>query len=202
MGASLMAQPATLLTRLTNLATLQIRRSGHFQEVTRFFNLLSSGAPLLHPGARLLQWSAFRAGWCSRMLPAVAAPCTRPGTALDPDVHVFYSQEPACLAAMPLLRGSTGYPLPAEFAAVEMANAEEEIAAAVAAASVAAANEGGASCGHQTLMPLSSLHTAARVKAETGLQDACNLMASASMHSCCLCWQHRGRAVDHWLSKL
>ena len=33
MGASLAAAPPTLLTRLTRLATLQIRRSGFFQEV-------------------------------------------------------------------------------------------------------------------------------------------------------------------------
>jgi hypothetical protein len=37
---------------------------------------------------------------------------------------------------MPLLRGSTGLPLPAEFANLEAADAEEDIAAAVAAASV------------------------------------------------------------------
>jgi hypothetical protein len=44
-------------------------------------------------------------------------------------------QEPACIAAMPLLRGSTGLPLPPEFANLEAADAED-IAAAVAAASV------------------------------------------------------------------
>ena len=32
-GESLAAQPATLLTRLTGLATLQVRRCGHWQEV-------------------------------------------------------------------------------------------------------------------------------------------------------------------------
>lgn len=57
MGASLMAQPATLLTRLTNLATLQIRRSGHFQSVTRFFKIFSPGVPVLHSGAPLVQYA-------------------------------------------------------------------------------------------------------------------------------------------------
>ncbi len=37
---------------------------------------------------------------------------------------------------MPLLRGSTGLPLPPEFATPEPADAEEDIAAEVAAASV------------------------------------------------------------------
>jgi hypothetical protein len=32
-GESIAAQPATLLTRLTGLATLQVRRCGHWQEV-------------------------------------------------------------------------------------------------------------------------------------------------------------------------
>lgn len=53
------------------------------------------------------------------------------------------SQEPACIAAMPLLRGSTGLPLPAEFANLEMADAEEDIAAGIAAASMEHDEAGG-----------------------------------------------------------
>lgn len=37
-GESLAAQPATLLTRLTRLATLQVRRSGNWREVCSLYH--------------------------------------------------------------------------------------------------------------------------------------------------------------------
>lgn len=51
-GESLAAQPATLLTRLTGLATLQVRRCGHWQEVRSVYHfifepyILTPAAPL------------------------------------------------------------------------------------------------------------------------------------------------------------
>jgi hypothetical protein len=46
-GESIAAQLATLLTRLTGLATLQVRRCGHWQEV-RLADMLTPAAALYH----------------------------------------------------------------------------------------------------------------------------------------------------------